>query len=96
LKKKYKPQEIENMIESVEPANLSPEEEKEFDKMIELAEKEIEAKRQSVNVNFRWTADEIERAKKIAEKKGMPYQTYLKSTLKQQMDKDEKDLGIAS
>jgi len=83
-------------IESVKNANLTPEEEKKFDKIIEETEKEIELKAKQANVNFRWTQEEIDRAKKIAKKKGMPYQTYLKSTLKQQMDKDEKDLDIAS
>ncbi len=47
-------------------------------------------KKQSVSVHFRWSEFEIARAKKIAEKLGMPYQTYLKSTLKQAMDIDEK------
>lgn len=44
-----------------------------------------------VNVNFRWTQSEVERAKKIAAKKGLKYQTYIKFVLKQQMDKDDKD-----
>ena len=59
---------------------------------IEQAEKDIIKMKQSNNVNFRWTAFEINRAKRIAEKLGMPYQTYLKSVLKQAMDKDEKRL----
>ena len=54
------------------------------------AEKDIEEKKQTANVHFRWSEFEIRRAKKIAEKLGMPYQTYLKSTLKQAMDADEK------
>lgn len=53
------------------------------------AEKDIADMKQSVNVNFRWSEFEVKRAKKIASKLGMPYQTYLKSTLKQAMDKDE-------
>ena len=56
----------------------------------EEAEKDIEAKKQTANVHFRWSEFEIKRAKKIAEKLGMPYQTYLKSTLKQAMDAYEK------
>jgi len=56
----------------------------------EQAERDIAEKKQTVNVNFRWSEFEIKRAKRIAEKLGMPYQTYLKSTLKQAMDKDEK------
>lgn len=59
---------------------------------IEQAEKDIIKMKQSNNVNFRWTAFEINRAKRIAEKLGMPYQTYIKSVLKQAMDKDEKRL----
>lgn len=54
------------------------------------AERDISAKKQSANVHFRWSEFEIKRAKLIAEKLGMPYQTYLKSTLKQAMDNDEK------
>ncbi len=57
---------------------------------IEQAEQDVT--RLKANVNFRWTASEIRRAKRIAEAKGMPYQTYLKSTLKQAMDRDEKML----
>ena len=56
----------------------------------EQAEKDILEKKQTANVHFRWSEFEIKRAKKIAEKLGMPYQTYLKSTLKQAMDQDEK------
>ena len=55
----------------------------------EQAEKDIAELKQAVNVNFRWSEFEVKRAKKIAAKLGMPYQTYLKSTLKQAMDKDE-------
>ncbi len=56
----------------------------------EQAESDITKKKQSVSVHFRWSEFEITRAKKIAAKLGMPYQTYLKSTLKQAMDIDEK------
>jgi len=52
-----------------------------------LAEEQI-AKMQ-VTVNFRWSRQEVERAKIIAAKKGLKYQTYLKFILKQAMDKDE-------
>ncbi|MBQ3311556.1 hypothetical protein IJG72_05715 [bacterium] len=54
------------------------------------AEEDINKKKQTANVNFRWSEFEIARAKKIAEKIGLPYQTYLKMTLKQAMDADEK------
>lgn len=63
-----------------------------IDDDIAQAEDDVIQLRQSANVNFRWTEFEIRRAKKIAEKLGMPYQTYLKSTLKQAMDRDEKRL----
>jgi len=66
------------------------EEEKKILAFEEQAEKDIAAKKQTANVHFRWSEFEIKRAKKIAEKLGMPYQTYLKSTLKQAMDNDEK------
>ena len=68
------------------------EEKKIFLEYEKQAEKDIIKMKQSNNVNFRWTAFEINRAKRIAEKLGMPYQTYLKSVLKQAMDKDEKRL----
>lgn len=66
--------------------------EKQILKYEEQAEKDIADKKQTANVNFRWSEFEIKRAKKIAAKLGMPYQTYLKSTLKQAMDNDEKKL----
>ena len=73
----------------------SEEEEEEEQKMLELekqAEEDIAKMKQTVNVNFRWSEFEIKRAKRIARKLGMPYQTYLKSTLKQAMDNDEKKM----
>lgn len=76
-------------IKSIKNAELTPMEEAEFDKIIEQADKDVEKLKKSVNVNFRWNAAEIERIKKIAQKKGLPYQTYIKSVLKQAMDKDE-------
>ena len=56
------------------------------------AERDIAVHKQTADVHFRWSEFEIARAKKIALKLGMPYQTYLKSTLKQAMDNDEKKL----
>ena len=64
-------------------------EEKKILDFTEQAEKDISEKRQTSNVNFRWSEFEIKRAKRIAEKLGMPYQTYIKSVLKQAMDNDE-------
>lgn len=56
---------------------------------IEQAEKDIVQLQKSAKVTFRWSEFEIKRAKRIAEKLGMPYQTYIKSILKQAMDNDE-------
>ena len=58
--------------------------------VIEQAENHI--KKKYPKVNFRWSEFEIARAKKIAKKLGMPYQTYIKFLLKQGMDNDEKRL----
>lgn len=74
-------------ITAIKDSNLTPEEEKQFDKMIEEAEKELESK--SKPVTLRLSISEIERCKKIAAKKGLPYQTYIKSILKQALDKEE-------
>ena len=54
------------------------------------AEADIETQKNSVSVHFRWSEFEIKRAKKIAQKMGIPYQTYIKMTLKQAMDCDER------
>lgn len=67
----------------------SPDEERKMLEFTEQAERDISEKKQTANVNFRWSEFEIKRAKRIAEKLGMPYQTYLKSILKQAMDNDE-------
>ncbi|MBR1754801.1 hypothetical protein IJ732_08210 [bacterium] len=56
------------------------------------AESDIAKKLQKKNIHFRWSEFEITRAKKIAAQLGLPYQTYIKSLLKQGMDKDEKKL----
>lgn len=66
------------------------EEEQKIIKFETQAEEDIAKKKQTANVNFRWSEFEIARAKRIAEKMGIPYQTYLKMTLKQAMDNDEK------
>jgi predicted DNA binding CopG/RHH family protein len=55
----------------------------------EQAEKDINELKKPVNVNFRWNELEVKRAKKIAAKLGLPYQSYLKSVIKQALDKDE-------
>ena len=53
---------------------------------------ETDVKKKYPKVNFRWSEFEIARAKKIAKELGIPYQTYIKSLLKQGMDNDEKRL----
>lgn len=64
-----------------------------IDEDIRQAENDIEKIKSNVNVNFRWSEFEVKRAKKIAKKMGMPYQTYIKFALKQTMDKDEQQFG---
>jgi predicted DNA binding CopG/RHH family protein len=90
--KKYTLEEIKNMTTRSNDF-LSREESLDFQKRIEQAEKDIEIMKNNATVNFRWSEFEIKRAKKIAKKLGMPYQTYIKSTLKQAMDKDETNFG---
>lgn len=57
-----------------------------------ITQAETDVKKKYPKVNFRWSEFEIARAKKIAQQLGLPYQTYIKSLLKQGMDKDEKRL----
>lgn len=57
-----------------------------------IKQAETDVKKKYTKVNFRWSEIEIARAKKIAKELGMPYQTYIKSLLKQGMDNDEKRL----
>lgn len=61
-----------------------------IDLVIEQAETDV--KKKYPKINFRWSEFEIARAKKIAKELGLPYQTYIKSLLKQGMDNDEKRL----
>ena len=66
-----------------------------IDEVTEQAERDIEALKQEKNLNMRWYASELNRAKKIAKAKGFSgYQTYIKTILKQAMDKDEKEIGL--
>ena len=74
-------------IEYLGASEFTPEEEEKFDKMIEEAEKEIESKTKPLTI--RMPLSQIERCKRIAAKKGLPYQTYIKSILKQALDKEE-------
>lgn len=70
----------------------SEKEEKIINNFERQAEADIERKKNSISIHFRWSEFEIARAKKIAQKLGLPYQTYIKSLLKQGMDNDEKRL----
>lgn len=76
-------------------ANLPTNEAEEFFQEVEEAEKEIEEKgyaKQTQYVHLRMSPIEVSRAKKIAQKKGLKYQTYLKMRIKEVMDKDEREL----
>lgn len=56
-------------------------------------EKEIQQADQEIldgKVNFRMAKIEIERCKRIAAQKGLKYQSYIRSIIKQAMDRDEK------
>lgn len=68
----------------------TPEEEKKILEFERQAEADIEDMKQTSSVTFRWSEFEIKRAKSIAKKMGLPYQTYIKMSLKQAMDNDEK------
>ena len=98
MKEKFSKEEIEEMLANstetiIEDDNTVTDEfgnVHNIDIVINEAEKEV--KKRYPKINFRWSEFEIKRAKKIAQKLGLPYQTYLKSLLKQGMDKDEKRL----
>lgn len=93
-KKIYTPDEIKNLTTSIEHIEDSPVLTDEFgneiniEETIELADKQVD-EIQTISVHFRWSKTEIQRCKKLATKKGLKYQTYIKSILKQAMDKDD-------
>ena len=98
MKDKFTKEQIENMLKTSteqiidSSSTLVDEFGNSFDvnQAIDVAETHI--KKKYPKINFRWSEFEIARAKKIAQKLGLPYQTYLKSLLKQGVDKDEKRL----
>ncbi len=98
-KKKYTIEDIKNLTESVERIeadNIFTDiygNKIDILKAIEQADADVE-KIQSANVHFRWSLKKIERIKIIAEIKGLKYQTYIKFVLKQQIDKDIKELRL--
>lgn len=98
MKEKFTKEQIEQMLKSSteEIVEDSSDLVDEFgnthnvDEVITNAENDV--KKKYPKVNFRWSEFEIARAKKIAKELGMPYQTYIKSLLKQGMDNDERRL----
>lgn len=96
-KKQYTIEDVKNLTESVERIETDSTLTDIYGNNINIIEATLQAdldaeKIQSANVHFRWSKKEIERAKKIAESKGLKYQSYIKSVLKQQMDKDDYEL----
>ena len=55
---------------------------------VKKAEEYLEARQEAI-VQFRWYKNEVTRIKKIAAKKGLKYQSYIKMVLKQTMDQEE-------
>jgi len=91
---KYTKEQLLKKIE-VMPSDLTPEEEALFDQKIETAENQLVKMKSNGTVNFRWSEFEIHRAKKIAAKLGMPYQTYIKTTLEHAMnDYEQKHMQV--
>lgn len=91
-KKIYTDEEILNSMEEVEDIQ-SEGIFTDINGKIRDVEKEIQQADQEIldgKVNFRMAKAEIERCKRIAAQKGLKYQSYIRSILKQAMDKDEK------
>lgn len=100
-KKQYKIEDIKNLTESIERIKGNSILTDVYGNKIDIIDATAQAdadveKIQSANVHFRWSKKEIERAKIIAEAKGLKYQAYIKSILKQQMDKDLIELRVSS
>ena len=87
MKKKFTKENIGEI--EISSSDLTPSEEKLFDKRIQQVEIELLSRKNNATVNFRWSEFEIARAKKIAKKMGMPYQTYIKFALEKAMTNDE-------
>lgn len=100
-KKQYKIEDIKNLTETIERIKGNSILTDVYGNKIDIIDATAQAdadveKIQSANVHFRWSKKEIERAKIIAEAKGLKYQAYIKSILKQQMDKDLIELRVSS
>ena len=100
MKQKFNKKQIEEMLKNSSEETVSDDGKliDEFgntydvDEVIKAAETYVQKK--YPKINFRWSEFEIARAKKIAAKLGLPYQTYIKSLLKQGMDIDENRLQM--
>ena len=100
MKHKFNKKQIEEMLKNSSEETVSDDGKliDEFgntydvDEVIKAAE--TYARKKYPKINFRWSEFEIARAKKIAAKLGLPYQTYIKSLLKQGMDIDENRLQM--
>jgi predicted DNA binding CopG/RHH family protein len=94
-KKIYTREDVDKLIISKEIVELPAEYTDEFgnihniDEDIAQAERDIELMKSDYKVNFRWNKYEVNRAKRIAAKVGLPYQSFIKSSLKQVMDEYE-------
>jgi predicted DNA binding CopG/RHH family protein len=101
---KITPEEVKKNMHLIDDTSLPQDVLDEWNKAVEQAEKEIEEKQlcncvncqekrlrqgKTANVHLRVAYSELERCKKVAEKKGLKYQTYIKSVLKQALDRDE-------
>lgn len=98
--KPLRPEDLKEMNHTVQYYEDDSIQEDEFgnkfdiDEITEMAEKDFEGLKQEKNLNMRWYSREIERCKKIARKRGLKYQAYIKMVLKDAMDKDEEQLGL--
>ena len=73
-----------NDYEDLGDIEFSNEESEKYEKMIELAEKQIE----DVRVSFRWRSKQLDLIKEAASFAGVPYQTYMKLVLFRQSLED--------
>ena len=53
----------------------------------------IQERRESKNITIRFPVADIERARGLAEKKGLGYQTYMKMLLKEALDRESRKAG---
>lgn len=65
------------------------------EQMVEQAEQDIAELKGEVQVNFRWSREQLEIVKHAAGLHGVPYQTYLKQATIRQAITDLKDAAAA-